>query len=285
VTILDDATKVLLALANYGQGEGDSQKGRYSLEGDEVADATGLSPERINDAVDILDESGYVRTMKVMGTAPYSFHSVELTPRGRVEGERVQSSEDMTTEAPSSEPLVKRSVTPVGSPYGFTDQDWAAVTVDRENADAVIVCFGYQWTSPLYSTSDLEANVEKMFDTALGSVNARNGTNAQLLFRKLEGGYGGHLFNEIARHIIGSDIAVFDTSDQNPNVMIELGVALTWGRSVLPMRDQRSPKTPSDISGQTWAEYLNSGATWSDPNHARKLEKLVELAISRKRST
>ena len=74
----------------------------------------------------------------------------------------------------------------------------------------MIVCFGYQWKSQFYSTPDLETNVEKMFQAALDSVNARNSTTAQLLFRKLEGGYGGHLFNEIARHTIGSDIAVFD---------------------------------------------------------------------------
>lgn len=42
-------------------------------------------------------------------------------------------------------------------------------------------------------------------------------------------------FNEIARDVISADIAVFETSDQNSNVMIEMGVALTWGRRVLPI--------------------------------------------------
>jgi hypothetical protein len=57
-----------------------------------------------------------------------------------------------------------------------------------------------------------------------------------LQFEKLTAGYGEHLFNTIVRSIIGSDIAVFEVSDQNPNVMIELGVALTWGVRVLPLR-------------------------------------------------
>jgi hypothetical protein len=51
------------------------------------------------------------------------------------------------------------------------------------------------------------------------------------------------------------DIAVFDVSDLNPNVMIEIGVALTWGIRMLLIRENGSPTPPSDISGQTWAKY------------------------------
>jgi len=42
----------------------------------------------------------------------------------------------------------------------------------------------------------------------------------------LSAGYGRHLFNEIASDIISADIAVFEASDLNANVMIEIGVAL-----------------------------------------------------------
>jgi hypothetical protein len=49
----------------------------------------------------------------------------------------------------------------------------------------------------------------------------------RLALRSLRAGYGEHLFNEIARDVIRADIAVFETSDRNPNVMIEMGVALT----------------------------------------------------------
>ena len=75
----------------------------------------------------------------------------------------------------------------------------------------------------------------------------------------LAAGYGEHLFNEIARNIIGSDIAVFEASNSNLNVMIELGVALTWGVRVLPIKLEGQPPPPSDISGQTWVDYINSG--------------------------
>jgi predicted nucleotide-binding protein len=68
------------------------------------------------------------------------------------------------------------------------------------------------------------------------------------------------LFNEIARDIISSDIAVFETSDLNPNVMLEMGVALTWDVRVLPIKKEGQPKPPSDISGQTYADYRDSAA-------------------------
>jgi len=103
-----------------------------------------------------------------------------------------------------------------------------------------------------------------------------------LNFAPLAAGYGEHLFNEIARNIIGADVAVFETSDLNPNVMLEMGVALTWGVRVLPIKAEGRPKPPSDISGQTWADYRESAAQFVDAAHDRKLVQLVERAIRKK---
>jgi hypothetical protein len=104
----------------------------------------------------------------------------------------------------------------------------------------------------------------------------------ELDFRILKAGYGSHLFNEIAKDIIGADIAIFDTSDANPNVMLEMGVALTWGRRVLPIREHSTPPPPPDISGQTWTTYSNSGGTWDDPEHHAKLVAMVKRAVEKK---
>ena len=65
--------------------------------------------------------------------------------------------------------------------------------------------------------------------------------------------------------------------------MIELGVALTWGIRVLPLREKSSPKPPTDISGQTWIEYEKSGEKIIDEEFPKKLEKMIERAISKKR--
>ena len=83
----------------------------------------------------------------------------------------------------------------------------------------------------------------------------------RLSLRGLRAGYGEHLFNEIARDVISADIAVFETST-NSNVMIEMGVALTWGRRVLPIK-KKGARIPSDISGQTSADYdSNTYHSW-----------------------
>ncbi len=64
--------------------------------------------------------------------------------------------------------------------------------------------------------------------------------------------------------------------------MIELGVALTWGVRVLPLREKKSPEPPTDISGQTWIEYENSGEKIFDKEFHKKLEKMIERAIAKK---
>lgn len=129
-------------------------------------------------------------------------------------------------------------------------------------------------------------NVNAMLETAVAAYNKKPETIKVILrFTPLAAGYGEHLFNEIARDIIGSDIAVFDTSDLNPNVMLEMGVALTWGVRVLPIRNSNCPKPPSDISGQTWAEYEagTSAGRFPDNEHLTKLVRMVERAAKKKR--
>jgi hypothetical protein len=129
----------------------------------------------------------------------------------------------------------------------------------------------------------LKTNVQKMFKEAVTSYNKLPGARPITLdFRPLAAGYGEHLFNEIARDVIGADIAVFETSDLNPNVMVEIGVALTWGVRVLPIKAEGCPKPPSDISGQTWADYKDSGAGFADPEHNSKLVRMVERAARKK---
>lgn len=122
-----------------------------------------------------------------------------------------------------------------------------------------------------------------MFSHAVDAYNAQRGNSPlDLDFRCLSAGYGEHLFNDIARDIIGSDIAVFETSDLNPNVMLEMGVALTWGILVLPIKREDRPKPPSDVSGQTWADYRGDASTFTDPNHEAKLYQMIERAVRKK---
>lgn len=98
--IEDDAKRVLVALADFGPSDDDDERGRQSLEGDELVTMTGISANRVNDAVEVLDGRGLVETRRYMGTAPYDFGGVELTARGRAEAERIPRRK----ESPSSLP-------------------------------------------------------------------------------------------------------------------------------------------------------------------------------------
>jgi hypothetical protein len=290
--IREDAAHVLSSIASYKPDE--KQSGR-AVDGPLLQQITGLNPERLNNAVDLLGEGAFLKVHHAFMTAPFKFLVVALTSRGRLETERLAERKAQPTPiapaAPSpgtppiaAPPTLTPTIYPVGSPYGFTEHDWASVTVDQKDPSRLIVCLGLQWESQFYDTSLVESNVQSMFANALAVNASKTRLLVSLDFRKLKGGYGGHLFNEIARDIIASDVAVFETSDWNANVMIELGVALTWGKTILPIRDKGSPQPPGDIAGQTWAEHRNSCGDWLDAMHATKLAKMVEFALRRKGS-
>lgn len=252
-------------------------------QGEQIKQITGLSPEDINDAVAYLEDLGSVEVIKWLGTAPYNFGTVMVNSRGRYLYHEMKKKTDEVEKEEEKKLLPKRPVNPVGSPYGFTDDDWEFVSLRREDRSTLNVVFGLQYKSEYYNTDQLINNIKKHFQKAVEMYDEKHSKEKiTLQFEKLTAGYGEHLFNTVARSIIGSDIAVFEVSDQNPNVMIELGVALTWGVRVLPLREKNSPKPPTDISGQTWIGHEESGEKIIDEEFHKKLEKMIERAISKK---
>ncbi len=275
-SIAENATNLLQVLENQPRpGGGDAW-----VSGAEIRELTGLTAEEINDAVSILVNSGLAEWELAMGTGPFNFSDVCITPRGRFELEKARSS-SQEEQVPSIESI--SAPLPVGSPYGFTDQDWEIVSERKSNIGILYVVFGYQFRSDHYNTDHIVANIGSTFEQAVEAYNQMpNAIPIQLDYHRLAAGYGEHLFNDIARDIISSDVAVFETSDQNPNVMIELGVALTWGVRVLPIKSEETPSPPSDISGQTWVDYSDSAVMFADPQHDQKLLRLVERAARKK---
>ncbi|MBM3292742.1 hypothetical protein FJY84_08710, partial [Candidatus Bathyarchaeota archaeon] len=247
--------------------------GRSEVDGNQLAARTNLIPMEINDAVTLLVSSRYAEWIQTIGTTPYDFHSVSITPLGRYEYERLQDQakkETVITE-------VIRPPVPIGSPYGFHDEDWEIVSLRKADQNKLFVVLGYQFNSMYFDSDKLCNNIEGMFKKAVDEYNKKpESIKISLSFKPLAAGYGEHLFNEIARDIISADVAVFETSDMNANVMIEMGVALTWGVRVLPLKRNDRPKPPSDISGQTWADYQESCEQFIDPEHHMKLLSLVE---------
>lgn len=176
--------------------------------------------------------------------------------------------------------------TPVGSPFGFTELDWEFIELERRPPNRLKVVFGHQFESETYDGKGLVENLRRSFEEAVKLYNQEPGhAEVSLLFVPLRAGLGEHIFNQIARDIISSDIAVFETSDFNPNVMIEMGVALTWGVRVLPIKAEGKEEPPSDISGQTWANYRDSASEFVGSEYPDRLHAMVRRALRRKRSS
>lgn len=256
--------------------------------GPQLEETLDLPPLRINDAVSLLEANGYAETVRTMGTSPFTFREVAATPLGSLEYQRsTLPGEVVQVErvAPAIAPL-PRSPIPVGSPYGFVEEDWEYVERERSQRNVLKVVVGYQFKSNHYDTRKLLTMLRRDFRVALKAYNIEPGhESATLDFRRLRAGYGGHLFNEIARDLISADIAVFETSDHNPNVMIEMGVALTWGTRVLPIKKRGRPRPPSDISGHTWADYDASSHRFVDDQHDENLLGMIRRALTRKSGT
>ncbi len=275
MSIEDDASIVLKALFDSPRDD----LGRATMDGKQIQETTELEPPNINDAISVLEASGYVELLNYLGTAPFMFGQATITARGRFEYER--ASREDKEEPPQSH--ISHPLSPIGSPYGFDDEDWEYVTERKSLSDKLIVVMGYQFESEYYNTDILINNIKANFAKAVEESNAiKMNPKVRLEFQVLAAGYGEHLFNDIARSIIASDIAVFETSDLNPNVMIEMGVALTWGVRILPIKFEGRPSPPSDISGHTWAEYQENGASFVDPDHSRKLFRMVERGAKKK---
>lgn len=267
---------------------------RGELSGAQITEHTGLEPHDVDDAVALLRDSGYVEWVQYLDNGGYAFSSVWVTPAGRREGQRLagifSSPIELKSALPSSSmnrsssgPSISLPPTPIGSPFGFADEDWEHIASAKAKPDELRVVMGYQFRSAHYDSETLKQNVQGMFSQAVAAYNGKLGSiKTELAFSPLAAGYGEHLFNEIARKIIAADIAVFDTSDLNPNVMLELGVALTWGVRVLPIKHHLCPKPPSDVSGQTWADYEDSAAAFTDAEHHDKLVSMVQRAVAKK---
>ena len=247
-----------------------------------LQELTGLTSQEINDAIDLLSENDAVEVLRFLGTAPYHFGVVSVTARGRY---LYHESQNPVIQPGHDRLGLSRPLNPVGSPFGFNEEDWETVAIRKADTAKLYIVVGLQFVSTCYNTCVLLDNIKQKFQQALDEYNRENLDEATLDFCQLGAGYGEHVFNRITRDIIGADIAIFDTSDKNSNVMIEMGVALTWGIRVMPIREENASELPSDISGQTWIKYRDSMATVLDDQFDRRIVELVKRAIRKKHSS
>lgn len=199
-SILDDATQLLLFMSETGEG---TRKGHGTVEAAQLVGPLDMSPDRLNDAIDIMDEGGLVEVGRYLGTAPFNFKDARLTPRGRLQAQhlRAQSaplpvSSPSRSGVPTHTPRVERTPTPVGSPFGFQDEDWESVDRDQNDSERLIVVFGHQWESQHFDSEVLRAHVRAMMQKAIEEATADipGRPSVALDYRPLKAGYGSHVF-------------------------------------------------------------------------------------------
>jgi hypothetical protein len=118
------------------------------IEAQQLAEKTGLDPARIGDAVALLVEFGYAEWIQTFCTAPFHFADAIITPRGRYEHQRVTKMSEAAQVNPAAQDMVRGSnlttivlahpPAPVGSPYGFKDEDWEIVAERRSRAQGSV---------------------------------------------------------------------------------------------------------------------------------------------------
>ena len=175
-----------------------------------------------------------------------------------------------------------QSKIPLGSPYGFNNSDWNYVSKRSSLNHTLVVTIGYQFKSSFYDSKNLIKNIKSMFRKSIKKYNQETGSVIKLKFITLGAGYGEHLFNAIARDIISADIAVFDTSDQNPNVMLEMGVALTWAFLFCLYEKRLVLHRHPIFLVKHGITYNNSGSDFEIDDHYNKLTELIENAMMKK---
>jgi hypothetical protein len=71
---------------------------------------------------------------------------------------------------------------------------------------------------------------------------------------------GSRLWDQIMEKIDASNVTIFDISENNPNVLIEAGIALGTGKHVIFLKCEQSKSNyPSDIHNFVYLPYHSSG--------------------------
>ena len=56
-----------------------------SVDGRKLQELTDLTHAELNDAIEVLEEAGFVLTKNGVPVNPFNFYQVKLTPRGKIE--------------------------------------------------------------------------------------------------------------------------------------------------------------------------------------------------------
>ena len=124
-----------------------------------------------------------------------------------------------------------------------------------EKRRKVGIFVGYQIDSDYHTSKDLKEAILNIKEKV-----EQQHPNIELKVKFGEFETGKMLWNEVFNTIKECEIAIFDISENNPNVLIEVGLAYGSNKQVILLKNEESKekfKIPSDISPFIYASYRN----------------------------
>lgn len=109
----------------------------------------------------------------------------------------------------------------------------------------------YQFNSKFYQSNKLEKMVKDATDLAQQNI-----LGTKLEYNRIDVMPPHTILREVIRYANASSFCVFELSDNNPNVMFELGYAYGKGKGIALLKSRKSNvPIPSDLSGLNFMEY------------------------------
>ena len=146
-----------------------------------------------------------------------------------------------------------------------------------------IISAAYEWKKEGKSTPNSELAIKKLVEGVKNQfIKAKiENPKIKIEFKRLRASAGKTMLGSIQKRIANSQVIVFDISNKNANVFLELGIALQLQESLPNMliyliKEKTNNKgllssLPSDLQGYFVSEYIviNNVVTFKDQNSAR----------------
>jgi hypothetical protein len=159
--------------------------------------------------------------------------------------------------------------------------------MERRNDPSLRIVFGYQFSSDFYDTALLVSNLEAALARAARELNETREQAGEVPityhFKTLSASRSGSLFCDICMDIQSSDIAFFEVSNRNPNVMLEYGLAIGSNTILIPLRDEQSQVLPTHLQGIRWYSYRDNGMSLTEAPFVSSLRVILTSCFARKR--
>ena len=121
----------------------------------------------------------------------------------------------------------------------------------------ISIFIGYQFKSTQYTRSEIDKIIIDSFEKAESDINNKFADKIKVRPILQDMLSGKPICNQIFTQIENADFCIFELSDLNLNVMLELGYSLGLKKLCILMQynDENIPNVPSDLSGLYIIKY------------------------------